>query len=136
MKEENQKKITGRKALSSEMKREPIKVFLNSSELLKLTQRIGESNLKRSEYIRSVLLDDAKKPSHSNPADFLNDVSNLAREVNKLGVNINQISKYVNQLILMERVEPHIAETFNEQLNDYALLQAKIEDKLKEIMFI
>ena len=119
-----------------EEKREPIKVFLNSSERQKLTKRIGESNLKRSEYIRSILLEDAKKPSHTNPVDFLNDVSDLTREVNKLGVNINQISKYVNQLIIMQRIEPHIAEVFNEQLNCYAQLQIRIEGKLKEILFI
>lgn len=135
MKQIKSTKITGRKPLEEDLKRTPIKVFLNKQERSQLNKRIGQSNLKLSEYIRGVLLDDAKKPSHTSPVDFLNDISCLAKEVNKLGVNLNQISKYVNQLILMDRIEPHIVETYNEQLLQYAQLQFHIEGKLKEILF-
>jgi hypothetical protein len=135
MKKTISKKITGRKPLK-ELKRSPTKVYLNTDEIASIRRRMGARNIRLSQYTREVLLEDAKKPTHANPVEFFANISDLAREVNKLGVNINQISKYVNQLILMDRIEPHILEVFNEKLAQYALVQNRIEDRLKEVLFV
>jgi len=126
----------GRKRLPSQQRRKMFWIYLNEEEEEVLLARKGESQKKFSEYMRDALLADAKKPAHHNPVNYFNTLSELAHEVNKLGVNVNQISRYVNQLILMNRVEPHIIELFFTKLEAYAKMQSAIEDKLKELIFI
>ncbi|MEO9893094.1 hypothetical protein [Aurantibacter sp.] len=90
----------GRKKLPNHLKRKRFAIYLNEEEEELVLARQREIQYNFSGYIRYVLLDETRKPAHPNPVAFLNSVSELAKQVNKVGININQIAKYVNQLIL------------------------------------
>lgn len=63
---------------------------MNEAEYLVFSDRISKTNLSKEEYIRSCILN--KKIVERVPID----IYKLINEVNKVGINLNQITKKMN----------------------------------------
>ena len=130
----DKKKVTGRKPLEKNKKRQPIKIYLNGEELEKLNKRKGMNSRSLSEYLREIILEDSKKPSHINPVDFLKDIKVLSMEVNKIGVNINQLARHLNELRLQGVIPTNVSDAINDKIESYLIQQDLIISKLKEVI--
>lgn len=130
----DKKKVTGRKPLDETKKRNPVKVFFNQDELSNLMKRKGEDDTALSIYLRELILNDSKKPSHINPVDFFKEIKKLSIEVNKIGVNINQLARHVNELTLQNVIPVNVADSINDKLGLYLLKQDEIMASLKGII--
>ena len=76
--------------VEKEKRTENIKVRLTPSEKKQLEKLIEEHGVKNlSEFIRSIILTGSYKVTSE-------DYSDLLYEVNKIGINLNQIAKYAN----------------------------------------
>lgn len=128
------KKITGRKTLDKKEKRNPFKIYLNDFELERIIKRKGGDDSSLSEYLRAKILDDSQNASHINPVSFLNDMTDLSFQVNKVGVNINQLAKHVNELKLQNVIPVNVSDAIEDKLEEYLMHQKVIIEKLKEII--
>ena len=87
-----------------------------------------------SEFIRHNIILESYKPRHLDPVQFLSDVSHLALEVNKVGVNINQLARHLNELKLQNVIPTNAAEAIEEKLERYLIHQKEIITRLKGLV--
>jgi len=81
-------------AMEKEIRSENIKVRLTPSERKKVEEILQEYEIKNiSEFIREIILSGSFK---IEKGECEQSQSNLLYELNKIGVNINQIAKYAN----------------------------------------
>lgn len=133
--ETKKRTVSGRKRLKDDLKRKRVYLYLNEDEIRELKSRVEDAGHHFiSEYIRHHLGREDYKPRHVNPIKFLNEISNLALAVNKIGNNVNQIAKYCNKLKNAGLLQIHVIEACEEKLIEYSLLQRAIIKKLKEII--
>lgn len=101
-----------------EQKYKQIKINVTPEEHTKLQELSQEKNLKLSGYIRHLIhcenvLD--KKTKHITQKTYTPIDPNLLREINKIGNNINQISKYLN---IKKEIDYNILESL-EKIEQY-----------------
>ena len=129
------KTVSGRKKLDKNDKRKPVSIYLNQHEIDQIKSRIADlASYSFSQFIRFIVLEESKRPRHINPIQFLKGISKLTIEVNKLGTNVNQISKYTNQLHNRNLTDPKVAKMYNEIVMSYIELQKEIMEKLKGVL--
>lgn len=93
-----------------------ITLRVSDDEKERLRQRASEKGLTLSDYVRTLL----KLKSKSKRKKATCDLKVVAYELNKIGVNINQIARYVN---------------INREIDLKVLNElSKVEDRLKEIL--
>lgn len=127
----------GRKELAAKDKRKCLKYYLNDVEQKQLDSRIDDSVYNtRSEFIRALLLEEGKSARHINPISFLKEINLLTTEVHKIGVNINQLAKHINEMAIAKISYTEHIEAIEDMLPAYMEKQHEIMDKLKEIMYI
>lgn len=95
----------------------PISISLDEIQLKLLDYRVVEFNSNRNDYIINCLMNDLLKPIIK--IDF-SSLDNLAYEINKIGVNINQIARIANS-------DKHIYKSDIEYLREK---QERIEEML------
>lgn len=131
----NNKKPNGRRKLNPDLKRERVYIYLNKNEIRELSTKVQDSVFDNSSaYIRSLILEENNRPRHINPVSFLKDISKLALEVNKVGVNINQLTKHANEMAIQNIIHPELAQAIEEKITTYALQQRQIIAKLREVI--
>lgn len=129
------KTVSGRKRLTNQEKRKRIYLYLNEAEITSLKNRAEDSGHRFiSEYIRHNIILENYKPRHLEPVQFLKDVKHLAMEVNKVGTNINQIARHLNELKLQHIIPVNAAEAIEEKLGIYLMQQEEIITKLKSVI--
>ena len=87
----------------------PVKVYLTEAEHEKLTKLARISGYSRSSYMRSLLRGLVPKPAPSS------ELISFIYELNKIGVNINQIAKVANMTGCV--MEKEYAENYRELKN-------------------
>ncbi|MEP3210893.1 MAG: hypothetical protein ABJN95_17020 [Maribacter sp.] len=133
--DQKKRTISGRKKLNHHDKRKRIYLYLNAYELEILKTRTKDAGHKYiSEYMRYSIILENYKPRHLNPVEFLNDIKNLSLEVNRVGVNINQIARHLNELRLQNIIPMNVSDAIDEQLSLYIMQQQKIITKLKGVI--
>lgn len=126
----------GRKELDEKYKRKCLKYYLNDAEQKQLDARIkGSIHNTRSEFIRALLLEEGKSARHVNPISFLKEINLLTTEVHKIGVNINQLAKHINEMAIAKISHPKHIEAIEDMISVYVEKQHEIMDKLKEVMY-
>jgi hypothetical protein len=88
-----------------------------------LAKRSRAENMNESEYIRYLLLNQSENP---RSRELEVEVMRLRNEINKIGVNINQIVKNSNTHLYMENDK----EQLKRYLEEILILQKMIIDKL------
>ena len=110
-------------------KKEKIEIFIRKEDKEAVRQKAEDMNMSISEYVRYKLLH--KMDTDFNPNKLTGDLKDYAKEVNKVGVNINQSTNYLNFLKNQQKVEP-------KALKDYGVLlrqfKALIEKQKSEII--
>ena len=92
---------------------------VNESEKEKIDKKIKKSKLKKSDYLREMAL--GKK------LIVVDDFQKLALELNRIGVNINQISRAVNQGTITDTGEiKKYQDKYNEVMNEILEISEKI----------
>lgn len=98
-------------------KSKPVGIRFTIDELELIDERAAQIGLERSKYLKKIILENLSKVVIK--IDF-NSLDNLAYEINKIGVNINQIAHIANS-------EKHIYKSDIEYLREK---QERIEDML------
>ena len=110
-------------------KKEKIDIFIRKEDKQLVKDKAKEMDMSISEYVRYKLL--YKMDTDFNPNKLTRDLKDYAKEVNKVGVNINQSTNYLNFLKNQQKVEP-------KALKDYGVLlrqfKALIEKQRFEIL--
>ena len=88
-----------------------------------LAERSKAENMNESEYIRYLILNQSENP---RSRELEVEVMRLRNEINKIGVNINQIVKNSNTHLYMENDK----EQLKRYLEEILILQKMIIDKL------
>ena len=135
MVKKNNNKPSGRKNLAPEVKRKLRKYYMNDAEYAALLERVKDSRHNQvGAYVRDILLQETKSVRHVNPIRFLKEISSLAIQVNKVGTNINQLSKHANEMAKNKMVRPELADAIMETLDIYIAQQKAIMERLKELI--
>lgn len=96
------------------------KFFLDEMEQKKFEKLVIKSKLNKSEYIRKCVFD--------KEIIIIDDLKELVKEVNKIGVNINQIAKKINT---SEGIDQNLAtENFGKISDTYE----KVFDEIFEVL--
>lgn len=135
MEEKKKKKtVAGRKPLR-EKKRKRYVYFLSDSELKAINERLENSvHSTKSAFVRDLILEETSRARHINPVRFLKVISQLAMEISKIGVNINQLAKHANTMAIQKILHPDLAKAIYEKLDIYSVQQKTLINKLKEIL--
>ena len=117
-------------------KRKKHEYWLNKAELEILDQRLKNSRHKsRGQYVRSLILEEGRKEAkHLNPVDFFKTITNISKEVNKVGNNINQLAKHANEMKKQHMLPSIIIDALEEKLDIYIHQQNELITKLKEVI--
>ena len=135
MDQKKNKRPNGRPTLDQKIKRKYYKYYLNEKEEKKLVSRMKDSRYStKSEFVRSIILAENDKPRHLHPVQFFNDIGALANQVNKVGVNVNQLAKFANEMALQNMVRPELLEDIKQTMQAYTKQQEEIMSKLKELI--
>lgn len=127
--------VSGRKRLGHHEKRKRVYLYLNEGEIQLLNIRAADAGHKFiSEYIRQTIFLENYKPRHVNPVQFFQNIKSLSLEINKVGVNINQITRHLNELRLQHVIPVGVSDAINDKLELYLIQQQEIISKLKEII--
>ena len=113
----------------NEEKRKPRNIFLSDSEaasIKKIYQEAGYSS--RSEYMRDLALNSLNKSYHPDRLLVVNSINDVSKEINKIGVNINQIARYANEYNKMNVSDPKLIESYNEILQEYIDIKNTVAD--------
>jgi len=133
--DKKRKTISGRKKLCYHEKRKRIYLYLNEAEIASLKERAQDSGHKFiSEYIRHNIILETYKPRHLNPVQFLKEIKGLALEVNKVGVNINQLARHLNEMRLQNIIPANVTDAINDKIGLYMNQQEKIIEKLRSVI--
>ncbi|MFP7487907.1 plasmid mobilization relaxosome protein MobC [Priestia filamentosa] len=102
-------------------------IRLDDLEENKLMQLMEQHNMKKTELVRSLIMNAKLKPPLIDKTvglQLLEDIRRVGTEVNKMGVNINQIAKHLNQQGLKDE--------HAERLNNTLFQMVKEQQDLKE----
>lgn len=103
----------------NDMKTEILRVRMTPEEKAALNKQAGLHHKTMSEYIRSV----AKCPPDITRDEFETTIVKMIYEINKIGVNINQVAKKYNE---HDYIKPR--EELLEKLNEvYAMMKCTIQ---------
>lgn len=90
----------------------PIQFYVNEDENKKILRKIKDSKLDKSKYLRTMAIDGEIKNIDLSYLD------NLIIEINKIGVNVNQIAKRVNESNMIYKSEIKELKMLIEQINE------------------
>lgn len=79
--------------MSKEAKTEIVKIRMTAKEKAELQKQAGQHHMNMSDYIRRV----SARPPNVTKDEFEDSVTRVIYEINKIGVNINQIAKKYNE---------------------------------------
>lgn len=96
----------------------PIQFYVNEDENRKILENVSKSKLDKSKYLRAMAIDGEIKNIDLSYLD------NLTMEINKIGVNINQIAKRVNESNTI----------YISEIKELKLLMEEINNKIYEKM--
>ncbi|RAS77456.1 plasmid mobilization relaxosome protein MobC [Priestia endophytica] len=102
-------------------------IRLDDLEENKLMQLMEQHNMKKTELVRSLIMNAKLKPPLIDKTvglQLLEDIRRVGTEVNKMGVNVNQIAKHLNQQGLKDE--------HAERLNNTLFQMVKEQQDLKE----
>ncbi|AWG44861.1 hypothetical protein BEH_26645 (plasmid) [Priestia filamentosa] len=102
-------------------------IRLDDLEENKLMQLMEQYNMKKTELVRSLIMNAKLKPPLIDKTvgmQMLEDIRKVGTEVNRMGVNINQIAKHLNQQGLKDE--------HAERLNNTLFQMVKEQQDLKE----
>ena len=88
-KRQHRKEVT----MGKEAKTEIIKIRMTAKEKAELQKLSGQQHMNMSDYIRRV----SARPPYFTRVEFYDSVTRVIYEINKIGVNINQIAKKYNE---------------------------------------
>ena len=97
-------------------------------EIIKLKSKGYESI---SHYIRNCALE-GRKFNHEERRSLLLTFSEMGKHVGKIGSNINQFAKYVNER--KEEVTPIVVQEFKKTLTEYMILQRQMTSVMKRLL--
>ena len=78
--------------MGKEAKTEIVKILMTAKEKAELQNLAGQHHMNMSDYIRRV----SARPPNVTKDEFEDSVTRVIYEINKIGVNINQIARSVN----------------------------------------
>ncbi|MCM3541302.1 hypothetical protein [Priestia endophytica] len=102
-------------------------IRLDDLEENKLMQLMEQHNMKKTELVRSLIMNAKLKPPLIDKTvgmQMLEDIRKVGTEVNRMGVNINHIAKHLNQQGLKDE--------HAERLNNTLFQMVKEQQDLKE----
>ncbi|RAS81762.1 plasmid mobilization relaxosome protein MobC [Priestia endophytica] len=102
-------------------------IRLDDLEENKLMQLMEQHNMKKTELVRSLIMNAKLKPPLIDKTvglQLLEDIRRVGTEVNKMGINVNQIAKHLNQQGLKDE--------HAERLNNTLFQMVKEQQDLKE----
>ena len=79
--------------MGKEKKTEIVKIRMTAKEKAELQKLAGQHHMNMSDYIRRV----SARPPNVTKDEFEDSVTRVIYEINKIGVNINQIAKKYNE---------------------------------------
>ena len=96
--------------MGKEAKTEIVKIRMTAKEKAELQNLAGQHHMNMSDYIRRV----SARPPNVTKDEFEDSVTRVIYEINKIGVNINQIVKNNNSHIYSEDDKIKILQLMNE----------------------
>jgi hypothetical protein len=104
------------------MKNIHLRIRLDEKTFSKLIVESEKNKKSRSEYVRDLILSTDLK---TDP-EIKRAINDLRKEVNRIGVNINQIAKNTNAGIYSESDRMHLIESQNELLEEFSKMKERV----------
>ncbi|RAS77944.1 plasmid mobilization relaxosome protein MobC [Priestia endophytica] len=107
-------------------------IRLDDLEENKLMQLMEQHNMKKTELVRSLIMNAKLKPPLIDKTvglQLLEDIRRVGTEVNKMGVNINQIAKHLNQ----QGLKDEHAERLNNTLFQMIKEQQDVKEEVNKV---
>ena len=112
-----------------QFKKKVVRMRVTEEDRNLIQEKADELGMTLTEYMHFKIF--RKMDTDANPNKLIRDLMDYAKEVNKVGVNINQSTNYLNFLKNQQKVEP-------KALKDYGVLlrqfKALIEKQKSEIL--
>jgi predicted DNA binding CopG/RHH family protein len=130
MEEKKKRKKLYRKSIEKGFLKKRFEFRLTESELLELKEKAANVGLNTSEYARKKIMD--TKGAVFNPRDLIDHFFQYTGAVNKIGVNINQVTHYLNYLKVQGKgTEKELIE-FNRLFHRYLQLMTELNSIMKQ----
>lgn len=95
-----------------------LEIRLTEEEHIHLEEAIKELGIEKSELVRKLIFREQNSLLVTN-RDFRQATDRIGAELGKIGSNVNQFARYVNELHKTNQARPEIIEGFNELLLEY-----------------
>jgi hypothetical protein len=126
-------KLSGRPQLKSGKRTKKIDARFSEDEYALVVALEKELGISKTELVRMRLLGNAKQVV-INSRDMVRKLDAIGAEMGRAGNNINQLAKHANTLRLKGALNPAVAASFNELLEDYIKIQQALEVSLRKIV--
>jgi hypothetical protein len=112
-----------------DLKYKRVTLRFTESEYDSLKNLVGEGSL--SDYIRKTLF--STKPIVLNSRDLLSELREIASERKKIGINLNQLAKYANQLQIINAVNKGVMDDLNKYLGELIQVERKVGEAVNKV---
>jgi hypothetical protein len=130
MEEKKRRKKLYRKSLEKKFLSKRFEFRLTESELLELKEQASDSGLTASEYARKKMM--STNGNAFNPKELIDHLFKYTGAVNKVGVNINQATNYLNYLKIQGRSQTEEVKEFNKLFHKYILVMTELNGIMKK----
>lgn len=130
MEEKKRTKKLYRKSLEKKFLNKRFEFRLTESELLELKEKASASGLTASEYARKKMM--STNGNAFNPKELIDHFFKYTGAVNKVGVNINQATNYLNYLKIQGRSQTEEVKDFNKLFHKYILVMTELNGIMRK----
>ena len=120
-----------RSQTSKDLKTKNVILRLSPAERKILDEKAEEAGMSISSYIRKSSI--SSKPVVINPKEFISTMRGLRMEINKVGVNVNQATNYLNYLKNTDRLDDKANSEFLNLWKSYIEVLENLDLEFKNI---